>query len=173
MRIVLIVLAFALVLYSLLDCARTPEENMPARMPKFLWIALIILFPTVGAIAWIIVSRVKAAEERGGYVEPTVWSSKEGTAFRRPDRPRPVAPDDDPEFLRGLEQGIRRRRHHPEQGDQAPGGAQPGQAGKAPGTGGTRSQGTPAAGSEGPGGPANGAGPTGEEPEDPAAPPAP
>lgn len=113
MRIVLIVLVFALTLYALLDCARTPEERMPARMPKFLWIILIVLFPTIGPIAWIIVSRVKAAEERGGYVEPTVWSSKEGTSFRRPQRARPMAPDDDPEFLRGLEQDIRRRKHHP------------------------------------------------------------
>ena len=94
MRIVLIVLVFALTLYALLDCARTPEESMPARMPKFLWIILIVLFPTIGPIAWIIVSRVKAAEERGGYVEPTVWSSKEGTSFRRPQRARPMAPDD-------------------------------------------------------------------------------
>ena len=113
MRIVLIVLVFALTLYALLDCARTPEESMPARMPKFLWIILIVLFPTIGPIAWIIVSRVKAAEERGGYVEPTVWSSKEGTSFRRPQRAQPMAPDDDPEFLRGLEQDIRRRRHRP------------------------------------------------------------
>ena len=87
---------------------------MPARMPKFLWIILVVLFPTIGPIAWIIVSRVKAAEERGGFVEPTVWSSKEGTTFRRPERARPMAPDDDPEFLRDLEQDIRRRKHHPE-----------------------------------------------------------
>ena len=106
MRIVLIVLAIALVLYSLLDCARTPEEGLPARIPKFVWIILIILFPTVGAIAWIITSRVKAAEERGGVVEPTVWSSREGTTFQRPARPRPVAPDEDPEFLRSLESGV-------------------------------------------------------------------
>ncbi|VEG29811.1 PLD nuclease N-terminal domain-containing protein [Actinomyces howellii] len=110
MRIVLIVVVLALVLYSLLDCARTPEEGMPARIPKFVWILLIVLFPTVGAIAWIITSRVKAAEERGGTVEPTMWSSREGTSFRRPERPRPVAPDDDPEFLRELERDIRRRR---------------------------------------------------------------
>lgn len=114
MRIALIVLVFALTLYALLDCARTPEESMPARMPKFLWIILVVLFPTIGPIAWIIVSRVKAAEERGGFVEPTVWSSKEGTTFRRPERARPMAPDDDPEFLRDLEQDIRRRKHHPE-----------------------------------------------------------
>ena len=115
MRIVLpTVLAFALTLYALLDCARTPEESLPARMPKFLWIMLIVVFPAVGPIAWIIVSRVKTAEERGGYVEPTVWSSREGTTFRRPERARPMAPDDDPEFLRDLEQDIRRRKHHPE-----------------------------------------------------------
>ena len=113
MRIVLIVLVFALTLYALLDCARTPDESMPARMPKYLWITLIVLFPTIGPIAWIIFSRVRAAEERGGYVEPTVWSSQEGTTFRRPQRARPTAPDDDPEFLRGLEQDIRRRRHRP------------------------------------------------------------
>ena len=117
MRIVLIVLVFALTLYALLDCARTPEESMPARMPKFLWIILVVLFPTIGPIAWIIVSRVKAAEERGGFVEPTVWSSKEGTTFRRPERARPMAPDDDPEFLRSLERDIRRRRRAEDRGD--------------------------------------------------------
>ena len=114
MRIVLIVLVFALTLYALLDCARTPDESMPARMPKYLWITLVVLFPTIGPIAWIIFSRVKAAEERGGYVEPTVWSSKEGTTFRRPQRPRPMAPDDDPEFLFRLERDIQRKRREDE-----------------------------------------------------------
>ena len=97
----LLVLVLALTIYSLLDCARTPEESMPARMPKLLWVALIAVITPIGPIAWII-----------GAVEPTVWSSKEGTTFHRAERPRPVAPDDDPEFLRGLEQDIRRKRHH-------------------------------------------------------------
>ena len=35
----LLVLVLALTIYSLLDCARTPEESMPARMPKLLWVA--------------------------------------------------------------------------------------------------------------------------------------
>ena len=91
----LLVLVLALTIYSLLDCARTPEESMPARMPKLLWVALIAVITPIGPIAWIIVSRVKAAEERGGAVEPTVWSSKEGTTFHRAERPRPVAPDDE------------------------------------------------------------------------------
>ena len=117
MRAVLMVLVLALTIYSLLDCARTSEESMPARMPKFLWITLIVLIAPIGSIAWIIVSRVKAAEERGGVVEPTVWSSKEGTQFRRPERPRPVAPDDDPEFLQRLERDIRRRRRAEDRDD--------------------------------------------------------
>ena len=129
MRAVLMVLVLALTIYSLLDCARTSEESMPARMPKFLWITLIVLIAPIGSIAWIIVSRVKAAEERGGVVEPTVWSSKEGTQFRRPERPRPVAPDDDPEFLRRLERDIRRRRRAEDRdgadGDPADGGEEP------------------------------------------------
>nr|WP_300338924.1 PLD nuclease N-terminal domain-containing protein [Actinomyces sp.] len=111
MKALLPVLALALTLYALIDCARTPDEDMPARMPKMLWIILIVMMAVVGPVAWIIVSRVKAAEERGGYVEPTVWSSKEGTSFRRPQRPRPAAPDDDPEFLRRLDEDLRRQRH--------------------------------------------------------------
>ena len=117
MRAALIVLILALTINSLLDCARTPEESMPARMPKLLWIVIIVMVTVIGPIAWIIVSRVKAAEDRDGAVEPTVWSSKDGTRFRRAERPRPVAPDDDPEFLRGLEQDIRRKRHHGNKGD--------------------------------------------------------
>ncbi|MGK2349213.1 PLD nuclease N-terminal domain-containing protein [Actinomyces sp. W5033] len=116
MRLILTVLVIALTIYSLLDCARTPDGSMPARMPKFLWILIIAAITVVGPIAWIITSRVKAAEERGGYVEPTVWSSREGTRLRRPERPTPVAPDDDAEFLRGLERDIRRRKKEDGQG---------------------------------------------------------
>ena len=117
MRAVLMVLVLALTIYSLLDCARTSEESMPARMPKFLWITLIVLIAPIGSIAWIIVSRVKAAEERGGAVEPTVWSSKDGISLHRPERSRPAAPDDDPEFLRRLERDIRRRRRAEDRDD--------------------------------------------------------
>lgn len=112
MRLALIVLGLALTIYALLDCARTPEESMPAHMPKALWIMLFVIAPGIGPIAWIIVSRVKAAEERGGYVEPTVWSSAEGTDLRPPRRARRrrTAPDEDPEFLASLDEEIRRER---------------------------------------------------------------
>ncbi|ALC99811.1 hypothetical protein AM609_10640 [Actinomyces sp. oral taxon 414] len=129
MRAALPILLLALTIYALLDCARTPEELMPARMPKLVWIFLIVVAIGIGPIAWIIVSRVKAAEERGGVVEPTVWSSKEGTQFRRPERPRPVAPDDDPEFLRSLERDIRRKRRREDRDGDDVGNADAGDAG--------------------------------------------
>lgn len=112
------VLVLALTIYALLDCARTPDEGLPARMPKMLWVLIIVMTSGIGAIAWIIMSRVKAAEDRGGVVEPRVWSSPDATPLRRPERPRQAAPDDDPEFLRGLEEDIRRRRR-----ESGPGGA--------------------------------------------------
>lgn len=124
MRLALIVLGLALTIYALLDCARTPEESLPARMPKALWIMLFVIAPGIGPVAWIIVSRVKAAEERGGYIEPTVWSSKEGTDLRPPRRTRRrrTAPDEDPEFLASLEEGIRRDRDSERQDTDGDGG---------------------------------------------------
>ncbi|PHP52742.1 PLDc N-terminal domain-containing protein [Actinomyces ruminis] len=110
MRAVAYILPLALTLYALLDCVRTPSENMPARLPKPIWILLILLMIVVGPIAWIITSRVRAAEERGGEIERTVWSSRESIDLHLAQRPRPVAPDDDPEFLAHLERDIRRRR---------------------------------------------------------------
>ncbi|SPT53232.1 Uncharacterised protein [Actinomyces bovis] len=119
MRVVLIVLVIALTLYAVLDCARTPSESLPQPLPKPVWLLVIILFTVVGPVAWIITSRVKAAEERGGMVERTVWSSQEGISFQRRGRQaqrRTLGPDDDPDFLRNLEQDIRRRKYHPEEG---------------------------------------------------------
>ncbi|WP_103063193.1 PLD nuclease N-terminal domain-containing protein [Actinomyces qiguomingii] len=110
MRVVLYIIVFALALYAVLDCARTPAENMPAHLPKPMWILIILAMTVVGPLAWIITSRVRAAEERGGQIERTVWSSQESAGLHLAERPRPVAPDDDPEFLAGLERDIRRRR---------------------------------------------------------------
>ncbi|MDU0349010.1 PLD nuclease N-terminal domain-containing protein [Actinomyces sp. MRS3W] len=110
MRAVPYILVLALALYALIDCVRTPSENMPAHLPKPMWILLILVMIGVGPIAWIITSRVRAAEEHGGEIERTVWSSQESVRLHLAERPRPVAPDDDPEFLARLERDIRRQR---------------------------------------------------------------
>ena len=46
---------------------------------------MIVVFPLLGSIAWLWVGRPKTRP-----------------SSQRPQRNRPVAPDDDPDFLRGL-----------------------------------------------------------------------
>lgn len=69
-------------IYALVEAFQARESAIRL-MPRWLWVAAIICLPGVGAVCWF--------------------------AFGRPRRPtpgrdssRPTAPDDDPDFLRGL-----------------------------------------------------------------------
>ena len=109
MRLFLMVFVIALALYALIDCVRTPEEDMPARMPKHLWITLILMFSTImlGPLAWIITSRVSAAEKRGGQLSGGLWSAEKGVDLHLSRHASaPAAPDDDPDFLRKLDEQV-------------------------------------------------------------------
>lgn len=106
------ILWLALTLYALIDCIRTPKDNMPGKVPKILWILLILLLSPIGAIAWVIVSRVAAAEAKGGVIEPNIWSSEESVPIsfgRKPAPKQPSAPDDDPEFLEEVSRKLREK----------------------------------------------------------------
>lgn len=120
MRLFLMVFVIALALYALIDCVRTPEEDMPAHMPKHLWITLILMFSTIvlGPLAWIITSRVSAAEQRGGQLSGGLWSAEKGVDLHLSRHASaPAAPDDDPEFLRKLDEQVQaeKRRRQREQ----------------------------------------------------------
>lgn len=106
------ILWLALTLYALIDCIRTPKDNMPGKVPKILWILLILLISPIGAIAWVIVSRVAAAEAKGGVIEPNIWSSEESVPLsfgRKPAPKQPSAPDDDPAFLEEVSRKLREK----------------------------------------------------------------
>ena len=120
MRLFLMVFVIALALYALIDCVRTPEEDMPAHMPKHLWITLILMFSTImlGPLAWIITSRVSAAEKRGGQLSGGLWSAEKGVDLHLSHHASaPAAPDDDPDFLRKLDEQVQaeKRRRQREQ----------------------------------------------------------
>jgi len=87
MRQVLALLVLAAVIYGIVDCAQA-DARTRRNLPLWVWVALMILLPFFGTVIWLVVSRL-------GKPGPEV------------PRSRPVAPDDDPEFLRELE---RRRR---------------------------------------------------------------
>lgn len=79
----LVVLGF--LVFCLVDCFQTPEERVRT-LPKVVWVLLIIIIPIVGGVAWLVAGRTPLRPADGG---------------GRPPR-RPVAPDDDDDFLRGL-----------------------------------------------------------------------
>lgn len=80
-----IIVAIGLAVYAVIDCLQTdPAEIRGLRRP--VWIAVILLLPIIGPVAWLVA-------RRGGLRFPS--------RRRRPTTP-PVAPDDNPEFLRQL-----------------------------------------------------------------------
>ncbi|MCZ4122175.1 PLD nuclease N-terminal domain-containing protein [Streptomyces sp. H39-S7] len=75
-------LVLALWIYAFIDCLNTPEEDVRG-LPKVVWVIIILLFGEVlvGPIAWLVAGRNR---------------------HRAPAPPRWVAPDDNPDFLKGL-----------------------------------------------------------------------
>lgn len=93
-------LLIALVVFSIVDCLQSDDDER-ADMPKWAWIVLMIVFPLIGSIAYLVVSRTMRAR-RGPRSE-----QRRGPAPRRRVAPAPTAPDDDPEFLWRLDQKRR------------------------------------------------------------------
>jgi phospholipase D-like protein len=90
-------LDLALMVVALIDCLSVEEYAIRA-LPRVAWVFLILLFSPIGGIAWFIAGR-PARPVRLSSGE--VW--RPGSGFPESQRPRrSVAPDDDPEFLRGL-----------------------------------------------------------------------
>lgn len=85
----MIVVGFGLSLYALIDCIRTEDDRVKG-LPKIVWILLIVFVSYLGPIAWIIAGRDRQWPVPG-------------------EQKRPVAPDDDPDFLRDLDIDLKRR----------------------------------------------------------------
>ncbi|KAB1910656.1 MULTISPECIES: PLD nuclease N-terminal domain-containing protein [unclassified Micromonospora] len=79
---------------ALISCLSAEEGEIRA-LPRVAWVLIILFFPLVGSIAWFVAGR-----EAGARRTRTAWPV--GNGFSEQHRPRPVAPDDDPEFLSSL-----------------------------------------------------------------------
>jgi hypothetical protein len=82
MRVLPVLLVLGLVVYCLIEAAQTDTAQL--RLPKPVWLLLILLLPVLGALAWLLVGRPRHGADVSG------------------QQRRPVAPDDDPDFLRKL-----------------------------------------------------------------------
>ena len=79
--IILVAVAVALTVFSLVD-AIVMDRFRVRGVPKGLWIFLILVLPIVGSVLW--------------------WSVGRGKKNASGSRRGPIAPDDDIDFLRGL-----------------------------------------------------------------------
>jgi hypothetical protein len=88
MGYVVLLLAVGVTIYALVDCWNSADDEVRG-LPRLAWLLVILLAPLVGGIGYLVLGRDRA----------------EGP---RLSRPRVVAPDDDPDFLRQLDQQRRR-----------------------------------------------------------------
>jgi hypothetical protein len=118
-RLLPLLLILAFTLYALIDCLARDEEEIRA-LPKVIWVLIILLFAPLGAIAWFIAGRPRGRARHGRGPDDTpedvVGGYSMGTGSPTNRGGRPVAPDDDPDFLRrlGEQQREQRRRDEPE-----------------------------------------------------------
>ena len=73
--------------YTVVDCAVTDPQRVRG-IPKPLWILVILLLPVIGGILWLLIGKDRAT----GYTQR-----------------RRTSPDDDPEFLRRLDDDTARQ----------------------------------------------------------------
>jgi hypothetical protein len=85
MRFLVYIVPIVLLVYCWVEIAQS-DPHQVRQLPRGVW-ALVVLIPVAGPVAWLVFGRPNGEE----VVE----------AARRP-RPRVIAPDDDPEFLRSL-----------------------------------------------------------------------
>ncbi|MFI6850582.1 PLD nuclease N-terminal domain-containing protein [Kitasatospora sp. NBC_00085] len=102
LRILTFVLPLALWVWAFIDCLTTPEEEVK-HLPKVIWVIIVLLFPLVGSIAWLV-----AGKQRGALQTRPAGRIAGGPGYERPRGGRPLAPDDDPEFLASLKKDDNR-----------------------------------------------------------------
>lgn len=119
-RVIIAIAIIALQVYALVDLAKADSATVRA-IPKWLWF-LVWPIPVLGPVAWLALGRPK--------VGPTPGGGPGGGTSLGPRSPRgPIAPDDDPEFLKRLDEQswaarMERLRREREAGDTR-GGSEP------------------------------------------------
>ncbi len=86
-RVAGVLIALAFYIYSIIDVIRSPSSQVRT-LPKYVWLLIVVVLPVLGGVAWLLLGRVWPA---GG-----INGKKSG----------PSAPDDDPKFLRKLDDEV-------------------------------------------------------------------
>jgi hypothetical protein len=101
----LFVIALVVWLWAIFDAATT-ERTRVRNLPKLAWLAVIVVFTWVGALAWAVFGRPRGRGEATRVSGGSLFGSASGNrpSPRRGGRPLsgPIGPDDDPDFLRKI-----------------------------------------------------------------------
>jgi len=90
LKILPFVIYVVLVAYTLSDALQHPQRA-PFNLPKWVWVLIILLFPFLGAGAWLFLKYNNRSDGKR--------------------QERQIAPDDDPDYLSWLREQERRRKH--------------------------------------------------------------
>ncbi len=93
----LFALEILLMVLALISCLSAEEGELRA-LPRIVWVIIILLFPLVGSIVYFAAGRPVTTRPARDHWRP-------GNGFSEDTRPkRTLAPDDDPEFLKTIQQ---------------------------------------------------------------------
>ncbi|MFI7211845.1 PLD nuclease N-terminal domain-containing protein [Micromonospora maritima] len=94
--VLLFLAQIVLAVCALISCLSAEDGKVKA-LPRMVWVLVILFFPLIGSIAWFVAGRERPAGPVG---------AGGATAPGAPAR-RPLAPDDDPDFLASLDERSR------------------------------------------------------------------
>lgn len=106
MRIVLFLLPLVLALYCLIDAISSRDDEV-RHLSKVWWILLVLFFPFVGSIAWLVAGRPRRAPRRHGPHERSAGAYPE---YDRPGRFAAADPAADEAFLRKVRERAEEQR---------------------------------------------------------------
>jgi hypothetical protein len=105
------VVTFCLFVYCLVEVIQTPEIAM-RNLPKTIWLLLVLFFPFVGSVAWLVAGRPESGPRKAAAYER---HAPEFPEYDRPGRAAAVDPERDEEFLRQVRERAEAQRKRHEQ----------------------------------------------------------
>jgi hypothetical protein len=97
----LFALEILLAVLALISCLSAYEGEVRV-LPRIVWVIIILLFPLVGSIAYFAAGRPLPETRAQANV------GRPGPGVAESERPRQLAPDDDPAFLKAIDAQTRR-----------------------------------------------------------------
>ncbi len=94
-----------LLVYCVLNVVTTPESDV-RNLPKMVWLLLVLFFPLVGGVAWLVAGRPQTPTRSLPYKGNTGVPAE----YDRPGRAVPQSADDDEAFLRQVRERAEAQR---------------------------------------------------------------